>query len=69
MTLCTRRVTGAVHLRTSLGKNRPALIISSTSWTPDEDFSILLDADVQHDTKVPNLVISSSRTCTGSLLR
>ena len=52
MTLCTRRLAGAVHLR----KDRPALIVSSTSWTPDEDFSILLDAAVQYDTKVANLV-------------
>jgi len=27
--------------------NRPAFIVSSTSWTPDEDFSILLEALVQ----------------------
>ena len=42
------------ELNELLDKNRPILMISSTSWTPDEDFNILLNSFIKTEEMIKN---------------
>lgn len=65
-TIMTKEITinGEKKIHARDDKGRPVLLVSSTSWTPDEDFSILLQALIEVDRQIiecqdfyPNILV------------
>lgn len=46
------QVSNKISLKVGLRRNRPAVLITSTSWTPDEDLNLLLEGLVEYDRDV-----------------